>query len=205
MNVRLTAIVLIIVLASCQGSNKVVSANKDNTPERKKLACAQTHVDMNTPHIDWFEEESNVFNKAPEIIVLPKNYKVYSVDRSKLDTFFNTIKSRQTVTTALPLPSPAGCQLFEVKNNLKEGARIPPSLTMGLGIAQEQKAALSYNSYNGEMVVHIDWFGLFYEISPVTANNKRYYIVYEKEPPEEKIGDKQNNNNLQLVEYKPVK
>lgn len=206
MSLRNTAILITLVFASCKGSNEVTSNKSTDTPERKKLACAQTHVEMHTPHLDWFEESSNVLSKSTEILVLPKAYKVYSTDPLKANAFFTAIEKRETLSTVLPLPKPAECQLFKVENNLKEGARIPPGIVMTLGTAQEQKAAISYNKNNKQLIAHINWFGLLYEILPVNIDNTTYYVVYEKQKPKEKIEDKKTNNeHLKLVEYKPVK
>lgn len=173
---------IVLGLVSCKGSSKVTSAGQgQNTTERKKLSCADVHVDMNTPHLDWFEESKSVLNQADEMLVLPKNYKVFSLDTAQLNTFFNAVQSGNTVITVLPLPTPAGCRLFTVSNNLKEGAKIPPGMIMAVGESNGQKAALNF--YRGNLTAHINWFDIPYEMMTVKAKGQPYVIVYEKMPP----------------------
>lgn len=204
MSRRYIAIALVALFASCKGSDTLSSDNNSKEPERKKLACADTHVDMNTPHIDWFEENNSILNKADELVVLPKNYQVYGADTAKMNAFFKAIKNGQTVSTVIPLPKPAGCQVFKASNNVKDHAKIPRGLTLALAEAQGQKAALSYNGQ--QLIGHIDWFGLPYEIKPIRANNKTYYIVYTKEIVEPTTNkNNATQSDIKMVEYKPVK
>ncbi len=185
MRLSIPILILAISFASCKGSNKVATANDaDNGTERRKMACGKIHVDMNQPHIDWFEENNNILNKSTELLVLPKNYKVYALDTAQLSKFFGAVANNRTVTTVVPLPKPADCQLFTVKNNVKEGVRITKGATMGEGECNGQKMGISY--YLGKLAGFIDWYGLKYEIITIFIQNNPYAIIYEKMPPPEK-------------------
>lgn len=177
----LLVIAVALGLASCKGSSEVKSAARDNGTERKKLACAEVHVDMNTTHIDWYEENKSVLNASSEILVLPKHYRIYGVDTAQLSSFFAAIKAGKTITTVLPLPPPADCQMFTVSNNLKDGAKIPQGMIMAAGESNGQKVAMNY--YRENLTAHIDWFDMKYEMMTVRAKGLPYIIVYEKMPP----------------------
>jgi len=192
---------IVLGLASCKGSSKVTSARQDqNTTERKKLSCADVHVDMNTPHLDWFEENKSVLNKANEVLVLPKNYQVFSIDTTQLSSFFNAVQSGNTVITVLPLPSPAGCQLFTVTNNPEKGAKLPQGMIMAVGESNGQKAVLNF--YRENLTAHINWFDMKYEIMTVKANGLPYIIVYEKMPPPPDPRKNKEDNKPEIIELR---
>ncbi len=188
-------------LASCKGSSKVASARQDqNTTERKKLSCADVHVDMNTPHLDWFEENKAVLNKANEVLVLPKNYKVFSLDTAQFNSFFNAVQSGNTVITVIPLPAPADCQLFTFTNNMQKGAKLPQGMIMAVGESNGQKAALNY--YRENLTAHINWFDMKFEMMTVKANGLPYVIVYEKMPPPPDPHKNKNDDKPEIIELK---
>jgi hypothetical protein len=196
----LLVILTTLGLASCKGSSEVKTAARDNGTERKKLACADVHVDMNTAHIDWYEENKSVLNTSGEILVLPKNYKIYGVDTSQLRSFFNAVQAGNTVITVLPLPSPADCQLFTVNNNLKEGAKVPQGMIMAAGESNGQKAALNY--YRENLTAHINWFDIQYEMMTVKANGLPYIVVYEKTPPPPDPNKNRKEEKPELIELR---
>lgn len=196
----LLLITIVLGLASCKGSSEIKTAGRDNGSERKKLACADVHVDMNTTHIDWYEENKSVLNASSEILVLPKSYKIYGVDTSQLRSFFAAIESGKTASTVLPLPSPAGCQLFTMSNNLKDGEKIPHSMIMAMGESNGQKAALNY--YRENLTAHINWFDLKYEIMTVKANGLPYMVVYEKTPPPPDPNKNRKEQKPELIELR---
>ncbi len=192
---------IVLGLASCKGSSRVTSARQDqNTTERKKLACADVHVDMNTPHIDWYEENKSVLNASSEILVLPKNYRIYGVDTAQLRSFFGAVQSGNTVITVLPLPSPADCQLFTVSNNLKQGAKVTPGMIMAAGESNGQKAALNY--YKENLTAHINWFDMKYEMMTIKAKGLTYIIVYEKMPPPPDPNKNKNEDKPEIIELR---
>jgi len=182
MRLTISILTLAIGLASCSGSNKVTTAKEGGKSiERKKMACGKVHVDMNEPHLDWFEENNSILSKADEILVLPKDYKVYTIESAQLNNFFSAIQNGKTLSTVIPLPEPADCQIFTVKNNLKEGSRIPAGTTMGAGESNGQKMAISY--YMGKLAANINWFDLQYEVTTVLIKGTPYILVYEKQLP----------------------
>lgn len=197
-NVLIAALAL--GLASCKGSSKVTSARQDqNTAERKKLACAQVHVDMNTPHIDWYEADKSILNSTGEILVLPKNYKIYGVDTTQLGSFFRAAQAGNTVITVLPLPSPAGCQLFIV-NNPEERGKIPQGMIKAAGESNGQKATFNY--YRENLTAHVNWFDIQYEMMTVKAKGLPYVIVYEKMPPPPDPNKNQQEAKPEIIEFK---
>lgn len=189
-----------LAMASCKGSSEVKSAVREHETERKKLACAQVHVDMNTPHLDWHEADKSILNSTGEILVLPKNYKIYGVDTAQLRSFFGAVQSGNTVITVLPLPSPAGCQLFTVSNNPEEGAKIPPGMIMAAGECNGQKAAFNY--YRENLTAHVNWFDIQYEMMTVKAKGLPYVIVYEKMPPPPDPNKNLQDAKPEIIEFK---
>lgn len=190
---RLTAsiIALTIGLASCTGSSKVATTNSNSAKaERKKMACADVHVEMSSTHLDWFTENSSILSKSDQVLVLPKAYKVYSIDSAQLSTFFKAVQKGETVNTVVPLPAPADCQLFTIVNNVKKDTNTPGGMISAAGEGKGQKMTLSY--YNGYLTGNINWFDIAYEIQTTTVNKQPYFIVYAKQPPPE---NKNKNNN----------
>ncbi|HEY9178478.1 MAG TPA: hypothetical protein VIN07_12340 [Flavipsychrobacter sp.] len=191
--------IIALGFASCKSGSKVTSAGQEqNTTGRKKLSCADIHVDMNTPHLDWFEENRSVLNKSGEVLVLPKNYKVFSLDTSQLSMFFSAVQTGNTVVTVLPLPSPADCQLFTVTSNLEKGAKLPPGMVMAVGESNGQKAAFSY--YRKDLTAHINWFDIKYEIMTVWVEKSPYAIIYEKMPAPPDPRKNQQNQQPEIIE-----
>gem|GEM_PF-6440274 len=184
MRLSIPIIILAICFSSCKGSNKLATANEsDNVPERRKMACGKVHVDMNQPHIDWFEENNSILNKSTELLVLPKDYKVYALDTSQLRQFFAAVANSRTVNTVVPLPKPAECQLFTVTNNVQEGIQVTKGATMGEGECKGQKMGISY--FRGQLAGIVNWFGIEYEIKTVFIEGSPYALVYSKMPPPE--------------------
>lgn len=171
---------LAIGFASCKGTNKVTTA-KDGIAQtdRKKAACGDLHIDMNQPHIDWYEESNSILSKSEEILVLPKDYKVYAVDTAQLAAFFNAVQNKKTVSTVVPLPKPAGCQLFTVKYG--EDMHVTAGTIAGLGECKGQQLKLTY--YMGKMGGYVNWFELEYEMITKYIQGKPYVLVYSKMPP----------------------
>lgn len=170
---------LAIGMVSCAGSSKVTKVKQEQKgTERRKLSCGDLHVDMNTPHLDWHEENRSVLNKTDEVLVLPKDYKVYSVDSAQLSSFFSAIQGNSVVTTVLPLPAPAGCRLFDVKNDVKKDAAVPVGMTIASGESNGQKMTMSF--YRNNLIAHINWFDIKYEMMTVKAGGNPFIIVYEK-------------------------
>lgn len=190
-----------LALASCAGSGKVAKVKQDQgVTERKKLSCADVHVPENTPHIDWYEENKSVLEKSDEMLVLPKNYKVYSLDSAQVVAFFNSIQGGSSVSTVLPLPAPANCQLFSITYDRKEGAKLPPGLIVAAGEGQGQKAMLNW--YRGNLTAHITWFGLQYEMMTITAAGEPYILVYEKMPPPPNPKKNNEENVPEIIELR---
>lgn len=192
----------VLLLASCTGSNKTVAGKNDNHNPRKKMACADVHIDMNTPHLDWVIESNNVLNKADYVLVLPKEYYTYSIDSAQLVTFFRAVNNGETLKTVIPLPKPAGCQVFTVHNNLPESANIAGAFTI-TGDAMGQKLMAGYG--NGNFVAQVNWFDINYEIMTVTVQGAPYFIVYAKQPPAENKNIDRNPANtmpqIQEIRY----
>ena len=192
---------LSMAIASCKSSSKsTASENGQNTTERKKMACSDVHVEMNEPHLDWYTENSSVLSRSKEVLVLPKDYKVYSGDSTHLADFFDAIKNNKPAKTVLPLPQPAGCRLFTVTNDIKEGNRLPTGMVMAAGESMGQKAAFNY--YNNKLTIHVNWFDIEYELITIPIEGQNYYIVYEKMPPPENKNKDKNpeKSQLQLTE-----
>ncbi|MCB0697160.1 MAG: hypothetical protein KDC07_07330 [Chitinophagaceae bacterium] len=197
MKLKTFILILTLALASCKGSNKVVTTNNTGNSEiRKKIACGKEHVEMNKAHIDWFEANNSILNKSTEVLVLPKDYKVYSIDTSQATVFFNTVGSGATATTVIPLPSPADCQVFTVKNNVKEGAHVTKGATMAVGECKGQTMGISY--YMGKVAANVNWFGIEYELKTMFIQGEPYVIVYSKMPPPEN-----NNKNKDKAKTEP--
>ena len=192
---------LSLTIASCKSSSKSTSsANAQSTTERKKMVCGDVHVDMKEPHLDWYAENNSVLSRSKEVLVLPKEYKVYSVDSTHLVEFIDAIKNNKSAKTVLPLPQPAGCRLFTVTNDTKEGTRLPSGMIKAAGKCMEQTAALNF--YNNNLTIHVNWFDIEYELITKQIEGENYYIVYEKmPPPENKNKDKDPaKSQLQLTE-----
>lgn len=197
MRLTVSIIALTIGLVSCTGSSKVATTGSNTTKaERKKMACADVHLEMSSTHLDWFAENSSILSKSDQVLVLPKAYKVYSIDSMQLSTFFNAIQKGETVNTVIPLPAPADCQLFTINNNLKKDAAIPRGMISATGEAQGQKIALSYQ--NGYLTGYVNWFDIAYEIQTTTVNRQPYFIVYAKQPATEN-----NNKNINPSDTRP--
>lgn len=190
-----------LALSSCTAGNKTTSVKGGDNTGRKKMACADIHVDMNTPHLDWFREHTSVLNKADQVLVLPKDYEVYSIDSARLADVFSIINKGDKVATVIPLPQPAGCQLFTLHNNVPEGTYIRTGATPAAGEAKGQQIIASY--YNGQLSANINWFDIKFEIKPVTVQGKPYFIVYTQQPPaENKNLDKSINTTPELQEIR---
>lgn len=166
----------VILLASCTGSSKTATTTGGKQADRKKAECSKLHVDMNQPHLDWYEADKDVLNKSNEILVLPKDYKVYTIDTAQLSTFFSTIDAGQSLNTAMPLPAPAGCQLFTVKLRQKRGTTV-----YATGESMGQQVNMSLN--NGLLFGMVNWFDIEYEIRSQKILGQTYTLVYEKMPP----------------------
>lgn len=202
-------VLITAALAACKGSETVTKNTADNS--KKKVACADLHFDMGKPHIDWFEEKKSVFNNSEKILVLPKEYKVYSVDSAQVAEFFKYCSMPGTkLESVVPLPKPADCRLFTFQNNSNDGANIPAGNAYTVGECLEQKMMLNY--VNGQMKGLVEWYGIMFEllpiVVPIVTHNKTYYILYQKQMPKEddveKI-EKQTRQLNEMVEYKPVK
>ncbi|MCB0698379.1 MAG: hypothetical protein H6551_12450 [Chitinophagales bacterium] len=199
---RLGSIVLIIVtLAACKGTDKMTSAT-DGRTVKKKAACGNMHIDMGQPHLDWYEENASVFNNAKEVVVLPKEYKVYSIDSVQLARFFTAINRNNTLSTVVPLPKPADCRIFDMRNNLAPNFKPQPNTGQAIGKSADQEMILIYT--NGKIEGLIKWFELKYAINTVQANGRSYYIVYTKQRMES-LPDQLDMSNMELIENKPVK
>lgn len=174
-------LLLIVGLAACKGTNKVVSATEGTKDVKKKVACAGVHINEEQPHLDWFPENASVFNDSKEVVVLPKEYKIYSVSPVQMQAFFNALDSDPTkeLTTVIPLPKPADCQVFTVRKHEVAGSKPLPGVVLTMGKAKGQEMELDYK--DGKMVAHVIWFGLTYEVYPVSNGSQTYYVVYEKQ------------------------
>lgn len=188
--------------ASCTGSNKVAKDdNGNNVTNRTKAACGNLHVDMDKPHIDWFETDKSVLSKSSEILVLPKEYKVYSVDTAQLNNFFAAIEKGQTVVSAFPLPKPAECQLFTLKapKNKTPGLDMPGAVT-AQGECKGQKMNLTY--HNGKAGAYVNWFDIKYRISTILIEGLPYLIIYEQQtPPPIQNGNKTSSPKIMQIRY----
>lgn len=170
-----------LLLSSCTSVEKSTSTTDTNDVKRKKSACGNLHVDMEVPHLDWFEENKSILNKSKEVLVLPKDYKVYTIDTTQLHNFFEALENKQNVATVVPLPKPAACQLFKIKPYKDERTTsVVPDAITGIGEAQGQKMVIGYSKSKGLIDAHIDWFEIAYKVTTVMIENRPYFIVYEK-------------------------
>ena len=166
-------VLIALVLASCKSTDKVTSATGSKS-QKKKVACGDMHVDMGQAHIDWYEENASVFNNVQEVVVLPKEYKVYAADSAQVANFFAAINDNQTVSTVVPLPKPADCRIFTMKNNAPGKQSGDNSIT-ARGKSADQQMIMIYK--DGKIEGEVAWFELTYSINTVEANDKLYYIV----------------------------
>lgn len=200
MRVIIGTVCIIMSLTACRGTNEATTnATDTNKVVRKKTACSKLHVDMNQPHLDWYETDKTILHKANEILVLPKDFKVYSIDTAQLNSFFNSIGNGQTAVTAVPLPTPAECQLFTVA--LNKQAKNTGNTIVAIGKAKEQDLFINY--FNNNMKAIIDWFDIKYEITSVSVQGLPYFIVYEKAPPP--IDTNKNVNRAPSLNTRQVK
>lgn len=194
-------ILLCIFIASCAGSNKT-NNSAAHVDTRKKAVCGNLHVEMDKAHIDWYAENESILQSSEKVLVLPKKYRIYSNDSAQAAGFFRSIASGENVKTAIPLPEPAGCQLFSVKNQAEDKRKMIPGAVMATGEAKGQGLTLSY--YRGDMTAHINWFDLEYEMITVPIKGVKYYIIYEKMPPP--VNNKKNENTEvakpEIIEFK---
>lgn len=167
------------------------------------MACADVHIDMNTPHLDWVIESNHVLNKADRVLVLPKDYYTYSIDSAQLTTFFQAVNKGGMLKTVIPLPKPAGCQVFTVHNNIPEGSNYPGAAFTATGDAMGQKLMVGYG--DGTLSAQVNWFDINYEVMTVTVQGAPYFIVYAKQPPAENKNIDRNPANtmpqIQEIKY----
>lgn len=185
----------VTLLAACTGSSKVTDTGDGSKTSRRKAECSKLHVDMNSPHLDWYEVDKSVLYKSNEILVLPKSYKVYNIDTAQLNAFFNSIADGQKINTAVPLPSPADCQLFTIKLRQKRGTSLDAT-----GESMGQKIIMAYT--NGKLSGLVNWFDIEYEIQTQIIQGMTYVLVYTKMPPPP---EEESKPKPQLREYRPVK
>lgn len=177
----------VLAISSCKTGSKVANNTTEGNKAHKKLACADVHVDINTPHLDWMIENNSTLNKSlakmTNVIVLPKDYAAYSIDSAQLTNFFTAINQGERLQTSVPLPKPAGCQVFTLHNNIPEGTHVPGGMVAAVGDAMNQK--LSASLYNGNLTAHINWFDIMYEVMTINTPDGDYIIIYAKQPPPE--------------------
>ena len=194
---------LTLGLAACTGTNKVKDDSTAGT--KKKVACAKTHIDEGAPHIDWFDEKDEVLDGAKEVVVLPKVHKLYSISTLQADNFFNIVNNDTVLTTIIPLPQPAGCQVFTIRKHIPENARIPAGTVVTKGDALGQEAMITYSE--NKFYAFIKWFDNEFIVTPITAHEQTYYLVYTKEKDviERPQDAKADPATIRMIENKPVR
>lgn len=186
-----------IALASCKGSNKVATVDDSGNITRKKTACSKLHVDMNKPHLDWYEADKSILNKSNEILVLPKDYKVYTIDTAQAREFFSALQNGQILNTAVPLPAPADCQLFTVKKHrFKNEQKNIAGAVMAKGDSKGQELVIGF--YQNMIEANVNWFDIEYEIKAKKIQGIPYMIVYTKMPPPVQNTDQKAKERPQL-------
>lgn len=200
---RIAGLILVaaIALQGCKGSNTVTTTNGDTKREKIKLACGDMHVDPGKKHLDWKVENSSVFTQAKEVLVLPREYGLYSLDSTQMAEFFYALKNNQDLQleTVLPLPAPADCQMCTIRKFVKDGYQDVGTTITATGDCGEQELRATY--VNGVLNMRIKWYDLDYAVTPVTANGKTYYIVYTKAADKSKQ-DQARPSNPEIVELK---
>lgn len=162
------------ILGSCKGTDKL--SNSGSKQVAKIVACSNVPIDLGKPHIDWYEEKRSVLissNNRDNVLVLPKEYEVYSISNTQVAQFFTAVKGGEQLQMVVPLPYPSGCRAFSMVQD-KEGA------TQQLTNTERQyklKVAYDGNIIGGYATVDDET----YRLMPVKNNDKWYCVIYKKE------------------------
>lgn len=180
----------LLTLGACKGTDKVSSGGKQKT---KVVACSNVPIDLGKPHVDWYEEDKSVLDSADEMLVLPKEYKIYSISNKQLDDFYTSINSGEQLTMVVPLAGDAGCQTFTMHKDSITSAQVKkmyPNTQMLKGISGTSVLNVAYDgsTMNALATVGSDQ----YNVMPVKAKSAWYCIVYKK--AEVKVDKEQRSN-----------
>lgn len=177
-----TIAILGAMLAACNSSEKLTSNNEGGKTTKKKVACADMHIDMGKAHLDWVKEKESVLQDDSKLVVLPKEYTVYSIGNGQLTTFFEAVKNNtdvQPLETVVPLPY--GCIVFPVKERTDislQMRKMYPNTTLLVGEKDGYELNLSFDGT--KMSGRVKSATQQYDIMPMVANGYVYYMVYEK-------------------------
>lgn len=189
----ITILITATTLLSCTGTNKVADVQQKGNTQRRKAACGKVHVDMNKPHIDWYEADKSALYKSTEAIVLPKDYKVYTTDTAQLTGFLNALNNGSKMEMVVPLPAPADCQVFTIHKY--KDPKAPGIIAEGESKSQKIYLSLNKGMING----WVKWFEIEYRIIAQRIEGIPYYIVYTKvDMPENKTQKESSTNNYEL-------
>lgn len=161
----------LLMLGACKVGDKVAS---NNTKQMTRVAsCGDIPIDLAKPHIDWYKESRSVLNtnSTDNVMVLPKEYEVYSLNKTQIETFFAASAAGEQLNLVVPLAYPVGCKSFPMKN---DGGT--PQQLKSIDRQYTLKVVYDGKALSGFAVVDDET----YRIMPVQNNNAWYCVVYKQ-------------------------
>lgn len=161
------------ILGSCKGTDKL--SNSDSKQVAKTVACSNVPIDLGKPHIDWYEEKKSVLanNNTDNVLVLPKEYEVYSISNTQVAQFFTAVKDGEQLQMVVPLPYPSECKAF----TMEQDTQGPTQQLTNTERQYKLKVAYDGNIIGGYATVDEET----YRLMPVENNDKWYCVIYKKE------------------------
>jgi hypothetical protein len=172
-----------LVLATSCRSSQSATADKAGKQTNGNAVCKL--ADANKPQIKWAAETDEVLKGNN--VILPSVYSIFSADSASLKTFFMAAKpstENSKVDVVVPMPQPFGCKIFSVFQSSTMAPELQkkfPDIVTLKGVDKETGMNDVRLEYNGRMMQgQVTMNGEIYLVSPLSNNDRFYYIVYAK-------------------------
>lgn len=181
---------LLLLGASCNSAHKTT----DSGPVSKQVSvpASCSNAGKTTAQLVWVGV-ANPGAAEAKGKVLPSVFETYTIDNNQLKSFFTAARQPdQRTIVSIPIPTPVGCQEFEVRNSSAlppELAEKYPDMASLQGIGTVNRAGDLRLDYDGSQLHgQVIWNGQVFLITPVESGGKTLYIIYDKSASNEKKG-----------------
>lgn len=202
----------IVICAACNAGKRTGSgstSSTNNNTNNRRIACPEMELPTALPHIDWMPEKREVLRDVTTMPI-PKAYEVYAVDSQQLKDLFRSVSVRgadtPAIRTIIPLPPPAGCQVFELRESATMSeelkAKYPGIISLQGAAVGARQNDIRLDGFGIFMRGQITWNGEIYFITPVNdPNGGLHYIVYAKKDSAEPKQPFENPPVIQQQRY----